>query len=195
MNNCIFTGHCINKICDQSCPDLAQANWLLEQSGISINSPVFNTSPQAIAKYSKILNESEGKLITILDKNTNATAELITYCGICKYWKHSRLNTVVYNLKLSQYLDDIQGSWSARANTDELEYKQIWANKAKLLIISNIDYINFKDFQCRTLLSLLQARDKPDFTTVIVSPPINSLVGGEQFFIKLQKILSETAIR
>jgi len=195
MNNCIFTGHCINKICDQSCPDLVQANYLLEQSGISLNSSVFNTSSEQIAKYSKIILESEGKLVTVLDKNTNAAAELLTYCGICKYWKHSRLSTVVYNLKLSQYLDSIQNSWSGRVNSDELEYKQIWSNSAKLLIISNIDYINFKDFQCRTLLSLLQARDKPDYTTIIVSPPINSLVGGEQFFIKLQKVLSETAIR
>jgi hypothetical protein len=156
---------------------------------------VFNTSSEQIAKYSKIILESEGKLVTVLDKNTNAAAELLTYCGICKYWKHSRLSTVVYNLKLSQYLDSIQNSWSGRVNSDELEYKQIWSNSAKLLIISNIDYINFKDFQCRTLLSLLQARDKPDYTTIIVSPPINSLVGGEQFFIKLQKVLSETAIR
>ena len=192
MNNCIFSGHCIKEICDQSCPALVESSFLLEQNGIKFNSNVFHADPTQIAKYSKIVESAEGKLQTVIAKNTNAAAELIAYCGVCKYWKGSRLHTAVYNLKLSQYLEGVQNSWSSTSNLDELEYQKIWVSKAKLLIISNIDYVNFKDFQCQTLLSLLQAREKPEFGTIIVSPPTQGLVGSGLFFNRLQEILGRT---
>ena len=87
------------------------------------------------------------------------------------------MHTLVYNLKLSQYLDSVQNSWTANTSKDDLEYQEIWLSKAKLLIVSNIDFVNFKDFQCQKLLSLLQSREKPDLGTIIVSPPTQSLVG------------------
>jgi hypothetical protein len=101
----------------------------------------------------------------------------------------------VYNLKLSQYLEGIQNSWSGSSNLDALEYQKIWVSKAKLLIISNIDFVNFKDFQCQTLLSLLQSRDKPDMGTIVVSPTTQSLVGSGLFFNRLHEILGRTTIK
>lgn len=195
MNKCIFTGHCIKTTCDQSCPAYVESSYLLERNGIGLNSGVFHTDPDLLKKYSKLVDDAEGKLLTITSKNTNSTAETIVYCGICKYWKGSRLHTPVYNLKLSQYLDGVQNSWSNTSNLDDLEYQKIWVSKAKLLVISNIDYVNFKDFQCQTLLSLLQTRDKPDMGTIIVSPPIQSLVGGGLFFGRLQETLGRTTIK
>ena len=195
MNKCIFSGHCIKSTCDQSCPAFVESSFLLEQNGISINSNVFHTDATALSKYNKIIENSEGKLQTVIAKNTNSIAELLTYCGICKYWKGSRLHTVVYNLKLSQYLEGIQNSWSNTSNLDDLEYQKIWVSKAKLLIISNIDYVNFKDFQCQTLLSLLQTRDKPEFGTIIVSPQTQTLVGSGLFFNRLQETLGRTAVK
>lgn len=195
MNNCMFTGHCIKATCDQSCPALAEASFLLEQNGISINSRVFHTEPALLTKYNRIVADSEGKIQTVIAKDTNAVAELITYCGICKYWKGSRLHTSVYNLKLSQHLEDIQGSWKNSSNLDDLEYQKIWVSKAKLLIISNIDFVNFKDFQCQTLLQLLQSRDKPELGTIIVSPQIQSIVGGGLFFNRLQETLGRTTVK
>lgn len=196
MNNCIFSGHCIKAACDQSCPALVESSFLLEQNGINMNSNVFHADPMLLTKYNRIIENSEGKLQTVIAKNTNQVAELLAYCGICKYWKNSRLHTVVYNLKLSQYLEGIQHSWSnTSANSDELEYQKIWISKAKLLIISNIDYVNFKDFQCQTLLSLLQTRDKPEFSTILVSPQLQSLVGSGLFFNRLQETIGRTTVK
>ena len=195
MNKCMFSGHCIKATCDQSCPSFAESSFLLEQNNISFNSNVFHADPVLLQKYSKIVDNAEGKLQTVIAKNTNASSELITYCGVCKHWKASRLHTAVYNLKLSQHLDGVQGSWSNKSNLDDLEYQKIWISKAKLLIISNIDYINFKDFQCQTLLTLLQSRDKPEVGTIIVSPPTQSLVGSGLFFNRLQEILGRTTVK
>lgn len=195
MNKCMFSGHCIKTTCDQSCPAFVESSFLLEQNGIGINSGVFHADPVLLSKYSKVVGDCEGKLQTVICKNTNSVAELITYCGICKYWRGSRLHTTVYNLKLSQYLDIVQNSWSGASNTDDLEYQKIWISKAKLLIISNIDFVNFKDFQCQTLLSLLQSRDKPDMGTIIVSPTTQSLVGSGLFFNRLQETLGRTTVK
>lgn len=191
----MFSGHCIKEQCDQSCPTLTETTFLLEQNGIGLNSNVFHAEPATISKYLKLIENTDRTLYTVIAKNTNAVAELITYCGICKYWRGSRLSTVVYNLKLSQYLDNIQNSWSASGNKDDLEYQKIWISKAKLLVISNIDFVNFKDFQCQTLLSLLQSRDKPELNTIIVSPTTQSLVGSGLFFSRLQETLSRTTIK
>lgn len=191
----MFTGHCIKATCDQSCPALVESTFLLEQNGISFNSSVFHSDPASIVKYNRVVESAEGKLQTVIAKNTNAVAELLAYCGVCKYWKGSRLHTAVYNLRLSQYLEGIQNSWSNSSNLDDLEYQKIWISKAKLLIISNIDYVNFKDFQCQTLLSLLQSRDKPEFGTIIVSPQTQSLVGSGLFFNRLQETLGRTTVK
>ena len=192
MQNCMFTGHCIKSSCDQSCPALQESSFLLEQNKIGLNSNVFHADAALIAKYINIVNNSDGKVQTVIAKNTNQVAELITYCGICKYWKGSRLHTAVYNLRLSQYLEGVQGSWSSNSNLDDLEYQKIWISKAKLLIISNMDFINFKDFQCQTLLTLLQSRDKPDMGTIIVTPQPQALVGSGLFFPRLQETLNRT---
>ena len=191
----MFSGHCIKEQCDQSCPTLTETTFLLEQNGIGLNSNVFHAEPATISKYLKLIENTDRTLHTVIAKNTNSVAELITFCGICKYWRGSRLSTVVYNLKLSQYLDNIQNSWSASGNKDDLEYQKIWISKAKLLVISNIDFVNFKDFQCQTLLSLLQSRDKPELNTIIVSPTTQSLVGSGLFFSRLQETLSRTTIK
>lgn len=195
MHNCIFSGHCIKSCCDQSCPALAESSHLLAQNGIGLNSNVFHTESNILARYNRIIENSDGRLQTVVANNTNQVAELLAYCGICKYWKGSRLHTVVYSLKLSQYLESIQNSWSRASNTDDLEYQDIWIKKAKLLIISNMDYVNFKDFQCQTLLSLLQSRDKPEFGTIIVTPNPKSLVGGGLFFTRLQDMLGRTIVK
>lgn len=195
MHNCIFSGHCIKSCCDQSCPALAESSHLLNQNGIGLNSNVFHTESNILARYNRIIENSDGRLQTVVANNTNQAAELLAYCGICKYWKGSRLHTVVYSLKLSQYLESIQNSWSRASNTDDLEYQDIWIKKAKLLIISNMDYVNFKDFQCQTLLSLLQSRDKPEFGTIIVTPNPKSLVGGGLFFTRLQDMLGRTIVK
>lgn len=191
MHNCIYSGHCMQEMCDKSCPTLAETTYLLERNGIGMSSEVFRTSPDIVEKYVKWLNASEGKTKSLFATHTVSVSELLTYCSICQKWRGSRLHCTVYNLKFSQYLEAIKKSWSAKSESDELEYMRIWASNAKVLIISNLDYINFKDFECQTLLSLLQSREKAEYTTIIVSPATGSLVGNGQFFNRLLTILKD----
>jgi len=193
MHNCIFTGFCVNGECDKACPDYVQSSYLLEKNNISLKSNVFHADPKLLQKYTSIVNASdEKKLITVVANNTNEASELLTYCGICKHWKHSRLHMIVYNLRFSQYLEGIQKSWNTKGMTEEVEYIKIWAETAKLLIISNIDYVNFKEFQCQTLLSLLQNRDANGLSTIIVTPQLTSLAGDGIFFGQLKNMMTNS---
>jgi hypothetical protein len=72
---------------------------------------------------------------------------------------------------------------------------KIWAKSAKVLVISGIDFVNFKNFQCQTMLELIQLRNSnPDNTTIIVSPQLSSLVGEGLFFGKLQDMMKKAVI-
>lgn len=191
MQNCIFSGHCSQQVCDKSCPALVETTYLLERNNISISSEVFRADTKQLSKFSSILDSSEGKLTTVISKDTVKDADLLTYCGICKHWKGSRLHCTVYNLRYSQYLDIMKKSWSMKSEPSELEYMRIFSNSAKVLVISNIDYVNFKDFECQTLLTLIQSRAGNGLSTIIVSPPISSLVGDSPFFGRLTEIIKK----
>ena len=154
-----------------------------------MSSDVFRADPERLSRFSDIIDSSEGKLRTISSTNTVQDADLLTYCSICKNWKGSRLHCTVYNLKYSKYIEMIKKSWSTKSETSDLEYMRIFSSSAKVLIISNIDYVNFRDFECQTLLTLLQSRAGSEYTTFIVSPPVESLVGDSLFFRKLTEII------
>nr|DAJ50921.1 MAG TPA: hypothetical protein [Caudoviricetes sp.] len=191
MQNCIFSGHCSKQVCDKSCPTLAETTYLLERNKISMNSEVFHADPKRLVKMANIVDSSEGTLRTVITKNTVQDADLLSYIAICRNWKGSRLHCTVYNLRYSQYIEMMKKSWSAKSETSELEYMRIFSSSAKVLIISNIDYVNFRDFECQTLLTLLQSRSSGEYTTIIVSPPVTSLVGDSPFFGRLTEIIKE----
>lgn len=195
MYNCIYSGHCTQPMCDKSCPTLAETTYLLERNNISMSSDVFHATKDAdtnkqLKKCINILNKYEGKLVTAISNDTVRVSELLTYCGICQNWRGSRLHCTVYNLKYSQYVEALKDSWSSN-KTEQLEMMKIWASSAKVLIISNLDYVNFRDFECQTLLTLLQSRASSEFTTIIVSPPVTNLVGSSNFFNRLLGIMKE----
>ena len=196
MYNCVYSGHCFEQTqCDNACPVLAQTSYLFERNGIQMNSEVFHSDPEVLRKYVNILTKSKEKYVSsVIEPNsTNYAADMLTYCSICENWRGSQLHCTVYNLKFSQYIDLIQKSWS-NSGDSELDYIKIWINTAKVLVISSIDYVNFKDFQCQTLLSLIQSRSNPDFNTIIVSPPVSHLVGEGPFFARLTDLLSKQKV-
>ena len=139
-----------------SCPTLAETTYLLDRNHISMSSDVFNAPVDKVNAYSKLIEQVQGNQHTLITNDTVRAAELLTYCSICQNWKGSRLHCTVYNLKFSQYVESIQNSWSSKVETEQLEYMKIWASSAKVLIISNIDYVNFRDFQCQTQFPLPQ---------------------------------------
>ena len=198
MNNCIFTAHCTEAVCDRSCPILAETSYLLERNNIHIDSPVFNSNMKDIQSATSVLdkiNTMPNKLGVVISNNTISISTLLTYCAICRHWQGNRLHCSVYNLKFSNYVEAIQKSWSTTSNSDLLEYEQIWSTTSSVLIISNIDYVQFKDFQSQTLLNLIQTRINNGLTTIIVSPKLQSLVGTGQFFNRMQTMFGKAVIK
>ena len=80
-----------------------------------------------------------------------------------------------------------------KGEPEELEYMNIWARSAKILIISNFDYVNFGDFESQTLLNLLQERQNGELTTILVTPSLKTLVSSKAsiFFNSLKTRLSD----
>jgi len=193
--NCIFSPHCTEMTCDRSCPIFVQTNYLLERNGISFSSAVFKRDEESIKTALNVIHSCQDRLGTVVTENTVNTAELLTYCSICENWKGSQLHCNVYSLKFSRYIEITKQSWNTHSETDELEYMRIWSNSSKVLIVSNIDYVNFGDFESQTLLNLIQSRQVVGKTTIIVSPPLSRLVGKGSFFVGLHDILERTKVK
>lgn len=198
MYNCIFTAHCTESFCDKSCPILVETSYLLERNGIGMDSDVFSASPTIIDNCVRFITESDSKTSTFVVPSYQDTvqfADLLTYCAICLNWQGSRLHCNVYNLKYSRYIDELKKSWSTKGEPESLEYMRIWSESAKVLIISNLDYVNFGDFESQTLLNILQFRQTNRLTTILVTPPIKSLISTKPsaFFNSLKSKLNDAA--
>lgn len=197
MNNCIFTAHCMESFCDNSCPMLSETSYLLERNDIPINSWVFTADANLISTANNIIDAAADTLLVypVSGKlDTSRWSELVTYCAICKEWHGSQLHCTVYNLKLSKYLETVKQSWGTKSDGDGLDYIRIWIESCNILIISNFDYVDFRDFESQTLLNILQDRRSRNKTTILISPPINSLVSTKPslFFNTLKSKLSES---
>lgn len=197
MYSCIFTAHCTELVCDKSCPIFAETSYLLERNGISSDSFVFGKNEFNAESILKILDSCKNSLGTYIvpkDSSTIRCADMITYCAICQNWKGSRLHCDVYNLRYSRYLEELRSSWSGR-DSEDLEYMKIWADSAKVLIVSNFDYINFGDFECQTLLNLIQSRQTKNLSTVLVSPPLSNILSSKgSIFLKPLKDLMKSSM-
>lgn len=188
MVNCIFTAHCMEMSCDNSCPMLVETSYLLERNNLNINSPVFYKYPNKIPEILKLLEENEGQFCGYKiegEMTTIEAADLITYCAICKNWRGSQLHCTVYNLRYSKYLDELKKSWNMKGDSETVEFMQIWAESAKVLIISNFDYIKFGDFESQTMLNLIQSRQAAGLTTIVVTPPAKNLISGNSSFASI----------
>lgn len=192
MYNCIFTPHCLDITCDRSCPKYAEVSNLLDRNDIGLNSNVFRASKDEIQNSIKLLDDSNGSLGCYecnAKISTISKSELITYCAICQNWQGSQLHCTVYNLRFSNYIDELKKSWTAKSEPEALEYMRIWSTSSKVLVISHLDYVNFKDFESQTLLNLIQTRTNTSQTTIIVSPKIDKLIGDGVFFERMKSVL------
>lgn len=195
MKDCIFSAHCMADICDKACPSLVETSYLLERNGIGIDNSVFHTDHESISRAVSQLHNAKGKVNTIISDNTISQSTLLTYCAICENWQGNRLHCNVYHLKFSNHLDSIQQSWSAKDTPEQLEYEQIWISTAKILIISNLDYVQFKDFQAQTLLNIIHNRMNNNLTTIVVCPKLSTLIGSGPFFQRLTSMLGEAVMK
>lgn len=186
MYECLFSPNCTEDICDRACPILAQTSYLMSLNSLDIKCPSIRLQKGNPAMFDKAvkffekLDSSQSLYGVVKCDSTISAAELITYIGICKHWKGSRLHASVFGLQFSKYIDMMKQSWNYKVESDDLQYLKIWAEQSKLLVISNIDYVNFGDFECQTLLNLLQYREGNHLQTVIVAPK-TSLFGKSNF--------------
>ena len=128
--------------------------------------------------------------------NPEGTADLFTYCAICQNWKGSRLHCSVYHLNFARYIELIKNSWSSNIKSEELEYMDIWIQTSKVLIVSGFRYMRFNDFECQTMLNLIDNRRVKMKTTIIVTSDISSLVGNSNDFLpRLKDTLRKAVIR
>lgn len=197
MKPCIFSPHCTEVICDMSCPILAEVDNLLARNQIQLSDPVFNSTDTELSRANELLDlaENKGRLLPVISNDTIKVSNLLTYAQICRVWKGNGLHCSVYNLQFSRYMNSVQKGFNQKGNDDDFEYIQIWVNSAKTLIISNLDYVNFRDFPSQTLLNMLQTRQVSRLTTILVMPRVSSLIGDGMAFGRLQEILGQGAVR
>lgn len=196
MYNCIFAPYCTKTSCDKSCPTLAETSYLLERNKIDMNNPVFRIENESANVAIRVLDSCESKVVTwISPNNPEGTADVFTYCAICKNWRGSRLHCSVYHLNFSRYVELIKSSWSSNSKSEELEYMDIWIKSSKVLIVSGFRYMRFNDFECQTMLGLLDSRRVKMQTTIVVSPGIGTLVGNSVDFLpKLKSVLGKAVV-
>lgn len=190
LYNCIFTPHCTNTICDKSCPAYVESSYLLERNGIHMNSQVFKTPDNVVKFMQKVLtkfNGTTGGLVVKAPNDTIPIAEALVYCAICQNWLGSNLHCTVYNLKFSKYLDELKKGWSNKGDAEALDYMRIWSETAKILIVSHFDYVTFNDYECQTLLNLIQTRTTDGLTTILVSPEPKNLMSSKGTFLNTIK--------
>jgi len=192
--NCIYKSFCSKAVCDNACPALVETSYLQERNGLMNNTQVFKEKQQVYDGMLTALH-SDRLLNVLISNDTISTANALAYAAICENWQGNRLHCAVYNLRYSKYIDSIQRSWGLKNTPEALEYEQIWLSQAKVLIISNLDYIQFKDFHAQTILNILQDRASHNLPTYIVSPKLSNLVGSGAFFGRLKTMMEGAIVK
>lgn len=197
MYNCIFSAYCTNPQCDKSCPSLAETSYLLDRNNIGMDNPALSASEESILIAQKVLKKCKDKIVGtwVSSNNPEGTADLFTYCAICENWKGSRLHCVVYHLNFARYVELVKASWSSNRKSEELQYMDIWIASSSVLIVSGFRYMRFNDFECQTMLNMLDTRMVKRKTTLVVTTDIGSLVGNSVDFLpRLKAILGGAVI-
>lgn len=181
VKDCVFDSFCTRSICDRSCPQWAQMDYLMMRNSLTSSSRPFMMKTDALRKYVEAYERCEGVTGVLETSDTVRCAETMSYVAVCNAWSGSAMRVRAYHLLYSKYIQNVQDSWSGR-KSDELEYTEIWAKSSNVLVVSDLDYVNFKDFQSQVLLQLLQDREREGKTTIVVSPRIDYLAGSGQLY-------------
>lgn len=185
MDNCIFAAHCPERICDNACIRSSECSYLMKRNDLSMRSSIYKASQSAYDYVTKSLDSIENHIgrLTIgadapkdLKVMTNVDiANLLTYCAICQNWLGNNLHCSVYHLRFSTYVHAIKSSWTM-GEDESLTYKKIWARSARILIVSNFEFVHFGDFECGELLNLVQERQASGFDTIFMVPDRGKIV-------------------
>lgn len=190
VQDCVFDAYCTKPLCDRSCPQWAQMDYLMMRNGLTSNSRPFKMKMDSLQKYVDLYEASVCSTVSIESSDPVRCAEVLSYVAVCNSWNGCAMRVRAYHLLFSQYIQELQSSWNGK-KTEDLEYKTIWSKSSNVLVVSDLDYVNFKDFQSQVLLQLMQDREREGKTTLVVTPNIGSLTGsGKMYNLLLNKLRS-----
>lgn len=190
FRNCIFSAYCANMQCDLSCSKNAVSQILLEKSEIGPTNIANSFSINDKQKCHNIIQSSLGRCRTVEVSDTIQFSDTLTYVGICDMHEGHGSNISVYHLKYSKYIQMLRDSWTY-GSTTALREMQAFITSSKILVISGLDYVMFKDFECQTLLTIMQDRLKADMSTILVVKSVTELNGQGVFFKSLKGKIKE----
>lgn len=194
MNDCIYTAYCTADSCDLACTAHAEITYWMNHCGINFNNRILRADRSVVDSIDRIVQKSLGKVVSVQARRPMDVSAMLAYICICRYGQRKAFSKGIYVLNFADYLDRTRQSWQLRDEPDSLEMMRIWSIDAKYLIITQLDYVNFKDFECQTLLRLMQEKEMQGSTTFIVLPKGESLIGKGEFFSRLQAKLKEVAV-
>lgn len=194
----------VAETCGESCPVWAVTEFLLRKNnllGTNVMSRMTRSVVQTCDKIIEGAMTSTDSFVTYIPQSIscNEAANLLTYYGICTNWRGSAFSTVVYNLNFSTYINEVKKSWN-NSNLDkftEFDYirsiieGKVEGKATNILILSGIEFVNFKDFACEQMFDIINCRQSKHLPLIIVSPEASNIVGEGPLFGKLAGVLNE----
>jgi hypothetical protein len=191
---CIFAHRCQEKECDGSCPIYGETSYLIERNNIPLIPEVFCATDAALEEALGLIRKRDNVVVKYSLKPFEAS-KIIAYCGICETWKGNAFHCSVYHLNYQKYLDDTRQTWTTKEVPDDLSYQNIWMQKAKILIVSNFEYIKFDDFAAQTLMNTIYYRNEHQLKTILVLAKNVKLNGNSPFFDRMVDYIKEVTSR
>lgn len=181
VTDCVFDSFCTKSLCDRSCPQWAQMDYLMMRNGLTSSSRPFKMKMDSLQKYIDLYEAVQGSSCAVVCSDPVKSSEVMSYVSVCNNWNGSAMRVRSYHLLFSKYIQSVQAGWNGK-KSDETDYMDIWSKSSNVLVVSDVDYVNFKDFQSQALLQLMQDREREGKTTIIFCPKLDSLSGSGKLF-------------
>lgn len=193
---CPFSSQCERAFCDYSCGKNVLFDVMMKKSEIKPQD-VGAISVKLRDKVKQDLAKFKGYTIYITANRSNKMlGDIYAWLAACKLCPYYGSDVTVYHLKYSKYLEQLRQSWATKYEPEELIEARCFINTARVLVVSSLEYVQYKDFESQTLFSLLGERSyNRDFTTIVIGPEINTWLGPHitrsQFANRLGIMLEE----
>lgn len=193
---CPFSSQCERAFCDYSCGKNVLFDVMMKKSEIKPQD-VGAISVKLRDKVKQDLTKFKGSTIYITaNRGNKMLGDIYAWLAACKLCPYYGSDVTVYHLKYSKYLEQLRQSWATKYEPEELIEARCFINTARVLIVSSLEYVQYKDFESQTLFSLLGERSyNRDFTTIVIGPEINTWLGPHitrsQFANRLGIMLEE----
>ena len=193
---CPFSSQCERAFCDYSCGKNVLFDVMMKKSEIKPQD-VGAISVKLRDKVKQDLAKFKGSTIYITaNRGNKMLGDIYAWLAACKLCPYYGSDVTVYHLKYSKYLEQLRQSWATKYEPEELIEARCFISTARVLIVSSLEYVQYKDFESQTLFSLLGERSyNRDFTTIVIGPDINTWLGPHitrsQFANRLGIMLEE----